>query len=514
MNRHSLPSRRAFPGPVAITLLTACASLAVLPASAPAASEYAVAISKTTHADPAWAGVAAALEKKHGPGVAIVEWDGQVVSCQAPLAAAAPRYVAFVAKPQEIDRQFVADVHRLSRRMDSDPFGDFLWGIVTGYEAADALRIAEAKSPLLIHRSLNTTGVDSGMFDTMLTLSDGAKGKVHEKSGGAPVVDSVKPEDATGLAPMFADFWSQKQPQLLVTSSHATQYNLEMPFSQGLICSYANRFHVLRRDQLSGFGKFLRGVMFEADPKEVEKYIADAKAPELAVSKEPKVWIGAGNCLLGEIDRSRDTMAVTALSSGGVNQLVGYTVTTWYGRGGWGTLGMWQASRGSLSLAEAFYLNNQVIIEETQRRWPKLLSVEFNEPDIQQAMQPNSKFTRALQKTGYQNFEKDMIGLTHDRDVVAFYGDPKWEARLDPTIGAPQITRDWKVENSELVLRLKNTRDKEWKGAIESLLPKRMASAKLHGADGIESVLNDEFLLLRNLTLKPGEEKIIRVSKA
>lgn len=34
------------------------------------------------------------------------------------------------------------------------------------------------------------------------------------------------------------------------------------------------------------------------------------------------------------------------------------------------------------SLAEAWYLNNQFILDETMTRFPKLMDVHFNSPDI------------------------------------------------------------------------------------------------------------------------------------
>lgn len=71
-------------------------------------------------------------------------------------------------------------------------------------------------------------------------------------------------------------------------------------------------------------------------------------------------------------------MAVTALSRYGFNQLVGYTVPSWYGKGGWGTLGLLFSNHDASSLAEAWYLNNQFILDETMTRFPKLMDVHFN----------------------------------------------------------------------------------------------------------------------------------------
>lgn len=32
------------------------------------------------------------------------------------------------------------EMHRLSRKVDNDIYADFLWGIITGYDAAGAMK--------------------------------------------------------------------------------------------------------------------------------------------------------------------------------------------------------------------------------------------------------------------------------------------------------------------------------------------------------------------------------------
>ena len=54
-------------------------------------------------------------------------------------------------------------------------------------------------------------------------------------------------------------------------------------------------------------------------------------------SSNPKVYLPIGNCLMGHID-GPDAMALAWMNSVGVNQMIGYTVVTWYGFGGWGVL--------------------------------------------------------------------------------------------------------------------------------------------------------------------------------
>ena len=63
-----------------------------------------------------------------------------------------PRHACFVAQSSEASREYVARVHRLTRRLDDDPYTDCLWGILTGRDAAAALRIASWAEPLVVRK--------------------------------------------------------------------------------------------------------------------------------------------------------------------------------------------------------------------------------------------------------------------------------------------------------------------------------------------------------------------------
>ena len=45
------------------------------------------------------------------------------------------------------------NIHRLTRRLDDDPYTDTRWGILTGFDAANALSIASEEKPLIIQKS-------------------------------------------------------------------------------------------------------------------------------------------------------------------------------------------------------------------------------------------------------------------------------------------------------------------------------------------------------------------------
>jgi len=113
---------------------------------AEAAGGYAVVVSRATRGQAAWKKVVDALAAKHGAKVVL--YDKAVTESVEALRNRFPRYACFVATPREATRNFVAEVHRLTRTLDDDPYTDLLWGILTGYDAANALRIAQHAEPL------------------------------------------------------------------------------------------------------------------------------------------------------------------------------------------------------------------------------------------------------------------------------------------------------------------------------------------------------------------------------
>ena len=186
---------------------------------------YCIVVSKSTHDDPQWKPVVDALVAKHQGTV--ITFQKAVKDSLAGLQKGLPRYVCFVAKPSEATREFVTEVNRLTRRMSDAPYTGAVWGILTGYDAACAVRIARHKEPLVIRRVAAGTEVELRMCDEGLWYCELNQGKmVRKESGGKPEQQKC-PADTTKA---LVEALNVYQPQLFVTSGHATERDWQIGF--------------------------------------------------------------------------------------------------------------------------------------------------------------------------------------------------------------------------------------------------------------------------------------------
>ena len=375
---------------------------------------YAIAISEQTAADPEWAKVRDALAAKHSDPATVGElrrvvtilWKGNVGESLTALRESHPKWVCFVTTPEDATGAFVAAVHQLTRRIDDDPYTDCYWAILTGYDAECALRIAEHSEPLMIRRALAGTEIAMPRFEEGVWYSESVKHEMERKEpGGEPVRSKEGPADTTRV---LAE--SLATADVFITSGHATQRDWQI--------GYAYR---------NGSFRCENGRLYGLDTRN-EKISIDAP--------NPKVYLAVGNCLMGDID-GRDAMALAFMNNSGVTQLVGYTVPTWYGYGGWGVLDYFVEQPGRFSLTESFFANNQAIIFRLERYFPDVLR-QMHETQTATEAGEDSGSPRRIQLVMTPEAQaegltpQDCVGLIHDLDTVAFYGDPAWDARLTP----------------------------------------------------------------------------------
>ncbi len=434
---------------------------------------YAVVISSKTATMPEWKAVADALVKKHNG--TLVVYEGSVVNSLPRLAALHPRYTAFVARPEVLGRIFVARAHRLTRHLNSDPYTDTIWGIVSAATPEGAMRMAMATEPQVVRRAVGLTGINHGLFDQALTIGDATMGEWSLKR--ADGTETSGKDGAADRTRMFVEHFNTVKPDLLVGSGHATEQNLEMSFSRG---------NTEIRD-----GKWY-GIVNWRTPSQVPMPIeADGT---------PRAFLGAGNCLIGNFKKSTKSMAAVLINDYGFNQFVGYTVPTWYGKGGWGTLNLWCNLPGTYSLAEAWFFNNQAITEELLNRFPA--SAERELPVTERGEGLDFGLMGGLMR------DKDESGMLWDRDVVAFYGDPAMRVMLDGQKQPAGVAFGLSSKESAHSLNVTIAPECKVKGGwIALYFPKRIPGPiKVTAGAEYEPLITENFIVLRKADYTPGRK--------
>ena len=326
---------------------------------------YTVVVSQQTNKKAEWKKVVQTLVEKHEAQVVV--FADQVGHSLSQLTKQFPKYVCFVSTPAETTTAFVAAVHQLTRKLDDDPYTDTYWGILTGFDAANALSIAEHREPLTIHKVASGTEIALQCCTEGLWYDELVKNKLVQKKRGAAAKQLRGPDDTTSA---LVDTLNQYQADLFVTSGHATQGDWMIGFR------YRN-----------GFFRSKAGQMFGIDTSNTRIDIN---------SNNPKVYLPIGNCLMGNIN-GPDAMALAWMNDVGVKQMIGYTVPTWYGYQGWGILDYFIEQPGRYTMNQAFFANHHALVH---------------------------RLSKSTTSAG------DKRGLKFDRDVVAFYGDPAWSAKM------------------------------------------------------------------------------------
>jgi hypothetical protein len=433
------------------TLSCACIALALITVSncksraesVEGKCEYVLVQSAETAADQSWQEVAAALRSKHADlNPRSLTYSEDVAAVLDELSAIHPRYTCFLAPHGEVGKEFVAAVHELSRALDDDPYTDTRWGILTGYDSANALRIAQADKPLVVEKVLSGTEIAMDRVVEGYWYSElQAKLYVEKKSGG----EAREMEGASDSTKALVDAINEYQPDLIVTSGHATPADWQIGYS------YRN-----------GVFKSNAGKMWGVDLENgIHKLGSD----------NPKVYLPIGNCLMGDIP-SADAMALAWMNSVGVHQMIGYTVPTWFGYAGWGMLDYFLEQPGRYSMNEAFIANQQALMHALKSA------------------------------AGNKN------GLEFDKSVLAFYGDPAWEARMAP--GKLNYEQSLAIEGELYSFTITprmgeqsfapvntNGSQRGWRPIIQ-FLPERIGEVELLAGDDLNPVITDDFILVPN----------------
>lgn len=417
----------------------------VLSASVPAclAADYAIVVSRKTRSTEGWSRVVDALIQKHSGTV--LEYDRSITEVLPALQKHFPRYACFVAQPAEANAAFVRQVHQLTRQLDDDPYVDAFWGILTGYDAANALAIASCREPLVIHKVAAGTAFAMEMVDEGIWYDELVKNKLIRKEPGGLPRQEHGPDDTTQA---MVDLLNDYRPDLFVTSGHATQrdWQIGYRFRSGRFISKAGQ---------------MVGVDLQDNRLEIH-------------SPNPKVYLPIGNCLMGDID-GPDAMALAWMNDAGVRQMLGYIVPTWFGYMGWGVLDYFLEQPGRYTFTEAFFANHHALVHR------------LHDPATPQG---------------------ELRGLQHDLDVVALYGDPAWSAKMAdrPKFYEQQLKIEGDLYTLTITPRRGresfqpvNTNGSQRGGRpIIQFLPHRCRDIQILAGADLKPVVADNFILVPN----------------
>ncbi|MDO5522864.1 MAG: hypothetical protein Q4G48_02330, partial [Bacteroidia bacterium] len=293
-------------------------------------------------------------------------------------------------------------------------------------------------------------------------------------------------EGKPDLLKKFYEFYRDYDPDLIVTASHATENNLEMPGSLGNI-------------------KARNGVLYADFPSGKEN---------LAESGKRRVYLPIGNCLIANIDSTKESMAVAWLNSANVAAMIGYVVTTWHGRNGWGALKYWLTTPGRYSLAEATFLNQQDMLYQLNEWSPEIERINY------QFEKGHHENLSIFGETLGEKPTLDQFGFFHDRDVLAYYGDPAWNVRLQelPEENDFSVTQQIKGNKCTITITTKPNFDlKRMMGddfkkehvldiPFSYFFPERLKNPRLAGNQIWKAALDENFMLIYNPDFKPNSQ--------
>lgn len=337
----------------------------------PPAVTYAVVVKTSTYQDPDWGPVVDALLEKYSASV--FTYDTDVWEVQTALSEYHPSHIGFVAMPLDAPRSFVNNVHRLTRALDDDPYGDAIWGVITGFNAQDAMRVATGPASMtisnvilndcgsLLNYAHHGTYFACHIYNFMVVKhEDGHMDTLHGPTDCVDTLVSMLNEDNIDL---------------FMTAGHGNHNHWQRHFPEaGYEGSFRSSAGQLYGDPYTGSNTNVNSI-------------------------NPKIVFNPYTCLIGKI-LNTGSMPPAWFHTAGAYQYAGYLVSIGYCYNGKGVHEYLWNQQDRFTYAEAFYLSNQSLLFDQINHTPGV----------------------------------DQGNIAYERDEFAFYGDPAAEARLQSVI--------------------------------------------------------------------------------
>lgn len=305
------------------------------------AEPYAIVVSEKTLGMPEWAQVVEALKAKYKGKV--FTYRTLVAEVKDSLRAFRPKYVCFVLRPPSEVRNYVGiSINRLTRELDDDPYGDAIWGIVTGYTPEDALRLVSIDG-FRVRKVL--AGTSAGWLEYVregIATSETTYGKMWVKLPDGAIVDTTCPTDRTKF---LIDLLNTNEFDMFITSGHGNVDMWQLHYPE---------------PGLEGFFRSKEGRVY-GDPYE---------GPDVYLnSTNPKIYFGLGNCYIGMI-KDMNSMALAWIHSGGAYMYTGYIMPEGPDSYQLGGIPGYFFVQDHYTWPEAFFANNQALLFDLKNDTP------------------------------------------------------------------------------------------------------------------------------------------------
>jgi hypothetical protein len=301
---------------------------------------YAVIIKQSTYNDPDWQAVADALLVRYGGQLFI--WNSSLSEIQNDVAQYYPSHIGFICDMSTASPNFIQSyIWPFTRALDSDVYCDAVWGIITGYNAQDALNLVSGPTGFEVKTCIGgTTSCNVNYYTQGISTSEATYNRYYVKYPDALEVVEFNdgPTDRTEwLVTMVndgVDIFDYDPVDIFVTSGHGNhnQWQLHYPTSGQ-----------------EGFFRSNNGQAY-GDPY---------SGPDINIdSDNPKIFFGLGNCNIGQI-LGGSSMAPSWIHTAGAYQYTGYLI----GEGGsscqhGGTKAYFYRVARNNTWAESFLLGN------------------------------------------------------------------------------------------------------------------------------------------------------------
>ena len=333
---------------------------------------YAVVVNQYTYQIPEWGLVADTLMSRYNGE--IFTWESSLWELQTELSNYKPSHIAFVCEPLTANAYFVQTrLWPFTRALDDDPYCDAIWGIITGYNAEDALRLANCEGFTVKNMLGGTMSCDLNYYPQGIATSEATYNHIRFKYLDGTIIDTTDEELCpTDRTEFLMNMINADTIDIFMTSGHGNHDNWQLHYPTS---------------GLEGFFRSYNGQLY-GDPY---------SGPNInANSINPKIYLALGNCYVGKI-QNINSMAPAWIHTGGASLMTGYVILEGASSHQHGGTKAFFARQGLYTWPEAFFLANQALLFDIENNTPGA-----NPPDL---------------------------------NGSALYGDPALDARLDTESG-------------------------------------------------------------------------------